>query len=95
MRNRNRLLAPPDGNQRNEGIHVSYQPAEQIKMQAVNEFAIFALAALATLSAGWLYDRFGWITLNLAVVPLLCAALLAAIRIGRRQQHAPSNKPCP
>ncbi len=64
-------------------------------MQAVNEFAIFALAALATLSTGWLYDRFGWITLNLAVVPLLCAALLAAIRIGRRQQHTPSNKPCP
>lgn len=63
------------------------QPAEQIKMQAVNEFAIFGLVALATLSAGWLYDRFGWITLNLAVVPLLCAALLAAIRIGRQQQN--------
>lgn len=65
----------------------TYLPAEQIKMQAVNEFTIFGLAALATLSAGWLYDRFGWITLNLAVVPLLCAALLATIRIGRRQQH--------
>lgn len=62
----------------------TYQPAEQIKMQAVNEFAIFGLVALATLSAGWLYDRFGWIALNLAVVPLLCAALLAVIRIGRQ-----------
>ncbi len=65
----------------------TYQPAEQMKMQAVNEFAVFGLVALATLSAGWLYDRFGWITLNLAVVPLLCAALLAVIRIGRRQQQ--------
>lgn len=65
----------------------TYQPAEQMKMQAINEFTIFSLVALATLSAGWLYDRFGWITLNLAVMPLLCAALLATIRIGRRQQH--------
>lgn len=63
----------------------TYRPSEQIKMQAVNEFTIFGLVALATLSAGWLYDRFGWITLNLAVVPLLCAALVATIRIGRRQ----------
>lgn len=30
----------------------TYQPAEQIKMQAVNEFAIFGLVALATLSVG-------------------------------------------
>lgn len=60
------------------------QPAERLKAQAVNEFSVFGLAALATLSAGWLYDRFGWIALNLAVVPLLFAALIAAIGIERR-----------
>jgi MFS family permease len=62
----------------------TYRPAEQLKVQAVNEFAIFGLVAVATLSAGWLYDRFGWMTLNLAVVPLLVAAWIAAIGIGRR-----------
>src|SRR5690606_37425757 len=62
----------------------TYRPAEQLKVQAVNEFAIFGLVAVATLSAGWLYDRFGWVTLNLAVVPLLVAAWIAAIGIGRR-----------
>lgn len=62
----------------------TYLPVEQMKVQAVNEFSIFGLVALATLSAGWLYDRFGWATLNLAVVPMLCAALLAAIGIERR-----------
>ncbi len=66
----------------------TYHPAEQMKVQAVNEFAIFGLVAIATLSAGWLYDRFGWITLNLAVLPLLCAALLATIGIGRRLRRA-------
>lgn len=62
----------------------TYRPAEQLKVQAVNEFSIFGLVALATLSAGWLYDRFGWITLNLAVVPLLAVALLSTAAIGRR-----------
>jgi MFS family permease len=61
----------------------AYRPAEQATVQAVNEFAIFGLVAVATLSAGWLYDRFGWVTLNLAVVPLLVAAWIAAVGIGR------------
>jgi len=56
-------------------------PAERLKVQAVNEFTVFGFTALATLSAGWLYDRFGWATLNLAVLPFLLAALIAAIGI--------------
>ena len=66
----------------------TYRPAEQLKVQAVNEFAIFGLVALATLSAGWLYDRFGWLALNLAIVPLLLAALLAAVGIEKRLRCA-------
>lgn len=62
----------------------TYRPAERLKVQAVNEFAVFGFAAFATLSAGWLYDRFGWNTLNLAVIPVLLAALIAAIVIERR-----------
>ena len=63
-------------------------PGDRLKVQAVNEFAVFGLAAAATLSAGWLYDRFGWLTLNLAVVPFLLAALIAGIGIGRRLRRA-------
>ena len=59
-------------------------PADRLKVQAVNEFTVFGFTALATLSAGWLYDRFGWVTLNLAVVPFLLAALTAAIGIERK-----------
>jgi predicted MFS family arabinose efflux permease len=66
----------------------TYRPSEQLKVQAINEFSIFGLVAVATLSAGWLYDRFGWITLNLAVVPLLLAALVAAVGIERRLRPA-------
>lgn len=42
----------------------------------------------ASLSAGWFYDRYGRVTLNLAVVPRLCVALLATIGIERRLRVA-------
>lgn len=64
----------------------TYRPSEQLKVQAINEFIIFGLAALATLSAGWLYERFGWITLNLTVVPLLAIALLTTLPLIRQRR---------
>lgn len=69
-------------------LTTTYHPAEQFKVQAINEFTIAGLVAFATLSAGWLYDRFGWITLNLSVVPFLVLALLAVIRIEKRLRLA-------
>ncbi|MDP2806195.1 MAG: MFS transporter, partial [Gallionellaceae bacterium] len=66
----------------------TYQPSEQLKVQAINEFLIFALVAAATLSAGWLYDRFGRVTLNLSVVPLLIFALILTLTIERRLKFA-------
>ena len=57
----------------------TYRPAEQLKVQAINEFLVFGLVATASLSAGWLYDRAGWAALNLAVVPFLLLALLASV----------------
>src|SRR3990167_3810899 len=57
----------------------TYRPAEQLKVQAINEFLVFGLVAVSTLSAGWLYDRYGWATLNLAVVPFLVLALLVSV----------------
>lgn len=64
----------------------TYRPVEQLKVQAVNEFAVFGLVALATLSAGWLYDRFGWAVLNMAVAPLLLIAFGSAWHVGRRMR---------
>lgn len=66
----------------------TYRPSEQLRVQAVNEFSVFGLVAVATLSAGWLYDRFGWLTLNLAMLPLLLAALLSSFRIEGRKRPA-------
>ena len=62
----------------------SYRPSEQTKVQALNEGIVFSLVALGSLGAGWLYDRFGWVTLNLAVLPLLLLALVWTMAAARR-----------
>jgi MFS family permease len=61
----------------------TYRPAEQLRVQMVNEFIVFGLVAIASLSAGWLYTHFGWTLLNLSMVPLLVIALMAASRMAR------------
>ena len=63
----------------------SYRPSEQTKVQALNEGVVFSLVALGSLGAGWLYDRFGWVTLNLAVLPLLLLVLVWTIATTRRR----------
>jgi predicted MFS family arabinose efflux permease len=67
----------------------TYRPGEQLKVQAVNEFAVFGLVALATLSAGWLYDRFGWSVLVMAVVPVLLIAFVAVWHVDRGMRRRP------
>ncbi|MBI5716308.1 MAG: MFS transporter [Burkholderiales bacterium] len=54
----------------------SYGPSEQTRVQALNEGLVFGFVALASLGAGWLYDRFGWAALNLLTLPLLVLALV-------------------
>lgn len=68
----------------------TYRPAEQLRVQAANEFAVFGLGAVATLSAGWLQNAYGWTALNLAVVPFLVVALVAAATV-RRPRAAGGN----
>lgn len=58
----------------------TYRPAEQLRVQMLNEFIVFGLVAVASLSAGWLYTHFGWVLLNLSMLPLLVLALLATTR---------------
>jgi predicted MFS family arabinose efflux permease len=66
----------------------TYRPAEQTKVQALNESIIFSLVAIASLGAGWLYDRFGWATLNLVAVPLLVVAMGSVFLVGQQRRAA-------
>jgi MFS family permease len=69
-----------------------YRPSEQTKVQALNEGLVFGLVALGSLGAGWMYDRFGWTVMNLAVLPVLIPALIWSQASGHRSP-APSATP--
>ncbi len=57
----------------------TYRPAEQSKVQAANEFIVFTIVATTSLSAGWMYDRFGWQALNLVALAVLAVAIALAL----------------
>jgi MFS family permease len=58
----------------------SYAPSERAKTQGFSELLRYAVTSLATLGAGPLLARFGWETLNAAILPVL---LLCALATGR------------
>jgi MFS family permease len=63
----------------------SYRPAERFKAQAVNDFTIFGIQALSSLSAGTVLFRANWETLMLLNLPVLAIMLLVLLQMSRWQ----------
>ena len=57
-------------------LTTTYEPAEQFKVQAFNDFTVFTLQAVAALSSGYLLLSLGWHFLIYFSVPLLALPLL-------------------
>lgn len=53
----------------------AYHEDEKFKVQSVNDFLIFGMQAMASLSAGWFVFNFGWEVVLLSTVPLLLLQL--------------------
>jgi len=56
----------------------SYRPEEKAKAQAFNDFAVFSMVTVASLSAGMFQHKFGWKAVNLGVLPFV-GIILASI----------------
>ncbi len=63
-----------------------YRPSEKAKVQAVNDFCVFATVATASLTSGKLLAFFGWSAVNVAVFPMvgLCLAAIGWLVYDRR-----------
>lgn len=63
-----------------------YRPAEKAKVQAANDFLVFAMMATGALSSGAFFNTLGWNGLNIVAVPFIAAALtaLAWLALKRR-----------
>lgn len=57
----------------------SYREGERFRVQALNEFIVFGVQAVAAVGSGWLMFRFGWQNLLLTVLPLLMILLISLL----------------
>lgn len=57
----------------------TYRSAERFKIQALNDFLIFSLQGVASLSSGWILLTFGWDWLLALSTPFLIALLLTLV----------------
>ncbi len=73
----------------------SYNPPERFKAQGFNDFVVFGVQALASLSAGVLIYTAGWAAMNLMVIPVLFLVLVAIFLVARHPAHKPDVDEAP
>ena len=66
----------------------AYRPAEKFRAQALNDFSIFGVSAVASLMAGALLHGFGWSAVLLSTLPALALMLAAVAYVSTRSRPA-------
>jgi MFS family permease len=61
----------------------TYEPAERAKVQAVNNFGISLMVAIASASSGQMLSQWGWASVALTVMPI-AAVMLAVVVVRSR-----------
>lgn len=56
-----------------------YRPEEAFRVQAMNEFILFSIVAIASFSSGGLLVASGWAVVNLLVYPIVVVAVLLIV----------------
>lgn len=66
----------------------AYRTEEKSRTQAMNDFIVFSTVSLTALSSGTIQHHFGWITVNLSVLPFLALIVLCIIFLLRATRQA-------
>jgi MFS family permease len=66
----------------------AYRPAERARAQAVHDFAVYTATATAAGASSWLYTKAGWLSVNLAMLPVLASMLVALAWLAHRRRMA-------
>jgi predicted MFS family arabinose efflux permease len=69
----------------------TYSEVEKAKAQACNDFLVFTLVSIASLSAGFLHHAVGWQPINFGVIPFIVIILLSLFWL-RRVGDSPSSQ---
>lgn len=70
----------------------TYEPAEQGKVQGINEFMVFTAAALGSLLAGVGVDKLGWAWLNIASLPPVIIVAWGIVRLADHRARIRQKK---
>jgi MFS family permease len=71
-------------------LTTTYRPAERAKVQAVNNFGISLMVAIASAGSGQMLSHFGWASVALTVMPI-AAVMLAVVVVRSRAIVQQSN----
>lgn len=76
-------------------LTTAHEPAERAKVQGLNEFVVFGMVALASFASGAVQYGFGWLAVNLVVVPLTILALAATawLKLSAPDTRSPAKNP--
>jgi MFS family permease len=68
----------------------TYTEKEKNKAQALNDFSVFTMVTIASLSAGALQNTFGWQVVNIGAIPLLVVIFIALswLRLQKQSDEA-------
>ncbi len=69
-------------------VTTCYRPNERGKVQALNDFLVFGTTTTASFLAGYAQERFGWIPLNWASIPLMLVAVASVGWLWMRRHRA-------
>ena len=65
----------------------TYVSAEKGKVQAIHDFVVFSVVALATFLAGRVFHRFDWVILNQVSWPLVLLTLVAVLWLQQKRSQ--------
>ncbi|PAJ72846.1 MFS transporter [Pseudoalteromonas sp. NBT06-2] len=67
-------------------VTTTYRSSEKAKTQAANEFLVFSMVTLSSLSAGWLESSLGWQILNLFSIAPLSIIMMGLIYYDKHKK---------
>ena len=69
----------------------TYSLSEKNKAQGMNDFLVFTMVTIASLSAGMFQHNYGWKVVNLGALPLIAIILMSLIWLIRMPEHKRVN----
>ncbi len=73
-------------------VTTTYKPEEKARTQGLNDFLVLTVVGVTSLSSGLIQNLFGWVTINISVLPVILLVAVALIGL-KHYEKRPVNLP--